>query len=260
VSRVVVHLSDLHFGRVDPATLEPLVDAVRGIGPHVVAVSGDLTQRARKVEFEQARAFLDRLPAPVIAVPGNHDVPLYDVYGRFIEKLSLFHRYITPDTEPEYIDRRIAVIGLNTARAFTWKGGRINVQQMMHLRERLRRLRPDVFRIVVTHHPFELPEEQSRLDVVGRARMARAWLEESGADLLLSGHLHTCRYHGQSALLVQAGTAVSTRGRGEPNSFNCLRLDWPTVVVERWDWRGDRFERCAVHRYERREGRWITAA
>ena len=250
MSRVVVHLSDLHFGRADTSVVEPLLTAVEALRPDVIAVSGDLTQRAEIAEFQQARAFLDRLPAvPHVVVAGNHDVPLYNLYGRFVQRLARFHRYITPETEPQYIDGELAVVGLNTARSLTWKGGRVNQQQMTHVRGRLHRLGARVIRVVVTHHPFE---------IVGRSAMAMDRLAESGADILLSGHLHETKVRGQSMLVVEAGTAVSTRRRGEENSFNCLRLDWPYATVEHLVWSGGRFELATAARFEKRDGLWIS--
>jgi len=81
--RTIVHLSDLHFGRSDPRLVEPLIKTIRDLNPNLIAVSGDLTQRARSHEFQEARAFLDSFPQPKIVVPGNHDVPLYNIYNRF---------------------------------------------------------------------------------------------------------------------------------------------------------------------------------
>jgi 3',5'-cyclic AMP phosphodiesterase CpdA len=243
--RTLVHLSDIHFGSVDRATVLPLIQTVRKIAPNVVVVSGDLTQRARTPEFVEARAFLDRLPGPKIVVPGNHDVPLYNPYGRFIEKLERYQRHITPDLEPSYVDEEIAVLGLNTARSSTWKGGRVNHRQIARVKERLCGLDSRVTRIVVTHHPFDLPQPISDSHLVGRARMAMGHLAECGADLLLAGHMHVgavcrtvLRYQiaGHSALVVQAGTATSTRGRGELNSFNCIRIEPGEMTIERWSW------------------------
>jgi 3',5'-cyclic AMP phosphodiesterase CpdA len=81
--RVLVHLSDIHFGRVNPSLLAPLVKTINEIEPDLVAVSGDLTQRARSHQFREARAFLDSLPQPQIIVPGNHDIaqPLLALFG-----------------------------------------------------------------------------------------------------------------------------------------------------------------------------------
>lgn len=244
--RTLVHLSDLHFGRIDEATVEPLARAVTEINPEVVVVSGDLTQRARAEQFKEARDFLDTLPSPQIIVPGNHDVPLYNVFARFLQPLDKYRRYITEDLEPFYADEEIAVLGINTARSLTVKDGRINEEQVGRIRSRLCPYPDAVTKIIVTHHPFDLPEGHHRVeDLVGRAQMAMEALAACGADLLLSGHLHLSRtghtaarykISGHSALVVQAGTATSTRGRGEANSFNVIRIRHPHINVEQLVW------------------------
>jgi len=245
MSRTLVHLSDIHFGRVDVATVTPLIETVRNIRPDLVVVSGDLTQRARPTEFQEARAFLDQLPKPQIVVPGNHDVPLYNLYGRFVERLEQYRQYITPELEPSYVDDEIAVFGTNTARSLTWKGGRVNARQIARIKERLCTVYKRVTKVVVSHHPFDLPSGFSDQHLVGGARIAMGHLAECGADLLLAGHMHVSavcrtvlRYQiaGHSALVVQAGTAISTRGRGELNSFNCIRTESGLITVERWSW------------------------
>jgi 3',5'-cyclic AMP phosphodiesterase CpdA len=242
--RKIVHLSDLHFGRVNPSLIDPLIRTVREVGPDLVAISGDLTQRARSHQFQQARTFLDALPKPQIIVPGNHDIPLHNVFARFLEPLTKYKRYITDDLQPVYEDEEVVIIGVNTARSLVFKGGRINESQVGRLREKFCSLENGVVKVVVTHHPFDLPEGYDERALVGRARMAMTGLAECGADLFLAGHLHvshtghTKRYNisGHSALVVQAGTATSTRERGETNSFNLLRIAYPEIAVERFTW------------------------
>ena len=243
--RTIVHLSDLHFGRSDPQLVDPLTATIRELNPNLIAVSGDLTQRARSHEFQEARAFLDSLPYPKIVVPGNHDVPLYNIYHRFLRPLDKFRRYITDDLRPTFADDEMIVIGVSTARSLVVKGGRINQEQLTHVKEKFCALPDEAVKILVTHHPFDLPTGYDARDLVGRAKMAMAGLAECGADLFLAGHLHVShtgntakRYNiqGHSALVVQAGTAISTRGRGEANSFNLIRLEHPEIVVERFGW------------------------
>src|SRR3981081_4272469 len=135
--RTLVHLSDLHFGRVDEQLIGPLISAVTEVNPDLVAVSGDLTQRARSHQFREARAFLDALPQPQIVVPGNHDVPLHNVLTRFLRPLDKYKRFITDDLQPFYADEEIVVVGVNTARSLTIKGGRINEDQLAGIRELL---------------------------------------------------------------------------------------------------------------------------
>jgi 3',5'-cyclic AMP phosphodiesterase CpdA len=243
--KLLVHLSDVHFGRVDEAVVAAIVPLVHSLAPDVVVVSGDLTQRAKPDQFRAARRFLDALPRPQIVVPGNHDIPLYNVFQRFVQPLTKYRRFITEDLEPFYADGEIAVAGINTARSLTFKDGRINEGQMQRLRDRLVPLDDRMTKIVVTHHPFDLPEGFDEKDLVGRADQAMAIFLEAGADVLLAGHLHTShisstatRYPvgGRAALVVQAGTATSTRGRGETNSFNLIRCDGDLLDVVRWAW------------------------
>src|SRR6266550_4663453 len=188
--RTLVHLSDLHFGRVDEQLIAPLISAVTTINPDLVAVSGDLTQRARSQQFKEARAFLDALPQPQIVVPGNHDVPLHNLFARFLKGLEKYRLYITDDLEPFYADEEVAVAGVNTARSLTLKSGRVNRMQVLRVKERFCSYDQSVVKIVVTHHPFDLPEGYHERNLVGRARMAMSGLAECGADLFLAGHLH----------------------------------------------------------------------
>jgi 3',5'-cyclic AMP phosphodiesterase CpdA len=243
--RTIVHLSDIHFGRVDYDVVNALIETVTAIKPDMTVVSGDLTQRARSEQFKEARVFLDALPKPQIVVPGNHDVPLYNVFDRFARPLDKYRKYITTDMRPYFEDEEISVLGVNTARSLTIKGGRINEEQIDWIRQKLCPTDNDLVKIIVTHHPFDLPEGYEERDLVGRARLAMRMLAECGADVFLAGHLHVShishtatRYKikGHSALVIQAGTATSTRGRGETNSFNVIRIDRPRLRVERLAW------------------------
>lgn len=242
--RLIAHLSDLHFGRVDPVAVAALHASILQLAPHLVVVSGDLTQRARTRQFAAARAFLARLPVPTLVVPGNHDVPLYDVVRRFARPLARYRRFISDDVEPFFADAEIAVAGVNTARSLTWQGGRINAEQLARLRRRFRRVDPALLKIVVTHHPFTAPPEGSQRKVVGRARAAMSVLADCGVDICLAGHLHL----GHSApasdhylvrrgpLLLLAGTATSTRFRGQVNSFNLVRVADRRIELVRYAW------------------------
>jgi len=269
--RTIVHLADLHFGDADLTLVEPLIASVQGCTPDVVAISGDLTQRARRAQFRAARAFLDRLPAPVIVVPGNHDVPFYNVVARFLHPLARYERAVGCDLEPLFTDDEIAVLGINTARSFTFKRGRINEEQVARARTWLCALPAHVLKIVVTHHPFDLPEDVNARELVGRAAMAMRGLAACGLHILLSGHLHCGRadttrarftIEGYSALVVQAGTALSRRRRGEANAFNVLRTAHERVAVERHVWSdSEKAFMCRSRQdFRLQDGQWLRAA
>lgn len=264
--RTLAHLSDLHFGRVDPALLDPLRRRLIALRPDLLVVSGDLTQRAKAAQFREARAYLDTLPMPRLVVPGNHDVPLYDVFQRFLRPLAKFKRFVTADLDPDFIDAEIAVVGVNTARSLVFKGGRINPQQVEVVRAKICNLGEEITKILVTHHPFDVPEGSSEANqIVGRAKMALENLAHCGADVLLSGHLHAThvghtadRYciAGLSALVIQAGTALSTRKRGETNSFNLLRVSPRHLEVDQYTWQDGDFARAATQAFDHSGTGW----
>jgi 3',5'-cyclic AMP phosphodiesterase CpdA len=247
--RTLAHLSDLHFGRLDPGALPALKSSIGVTRPDVVVVSGDLTQRARGRQFAGARRFLDSLSVRLIVVPGNHDVPLYNVIARWLRPLAKYRHFISDDLEPFYADDEIAIAGINTARSLAVGEGRINQHQVERSCARLSRGHSALTRIIVTHHPFDVLGTQGHGGIVGRAAMAIRGFAECRVDLILSGHLHlsqtvatTVRYGdtGYSALLVQAGTATSSRRRGELNSYNMIYIDRPHVWIDRLTWDDNR--------------------
>ena len=263
--RTVVHLSDLHFGRIDPGVLEPLRHAVLALRPDLIAISGDFTQRATHAQFAAARDFLASLDRPRLVVPGNHDVPLWNVAARFVTPLTRYRTYIADDLEPEHVDDEIAVMGINTARSLAWGEGRISEPQVSRVVARLAALPSSLIRIIVTHHPFDLPPGVHERRLLGRARMAMAKLAAANADLFLSGHLHVShasasveryRIEGHSALIVQAGT-VSTRARGELPSFNMLQIHRPDIELSRfvWDPSSRSFTGSPVGRFQHGRGK-----
>jgi 3',5'-cyclic AMP phosphodiesterase CpdA len=269
--RVVAHVSDLHFGRLDQSTLPALAQAITSTQPDALVVSGDVTQRARTREFAEARAFLNSIPCPKIVVPGNHDIPLFNIFARALRPLARFKRHFGNEPEPFYADDEIAIAGLNTARSLSFKGGRINAMQTERACSRFAALGRHLMRIVVTHHPFDIPDKRNFKDLVGRARMAIDAFARCHVDILLSGHMHiggaeasTVRYRtpGHSMLLVQAGTATSSRLRGEANSCNIVRIDRPRVAIERLVWDDDRrdFTSARSDRFELKGSGWARAA
>ncbi len=269
--RTLVHLSDLHFGRIDESIIAPLIVAIHAAQPDLVVTSGDLTQRARTAEFKSAQEFLAALPSPQIVVPGNHDIPLNNLVRRFIDPLQKYQRYICDSLAPVFIDAEIAVAGINTARSLTIKDGRINAEQMDRMRAQLASADEVVTKIIVTHHPFDIGGVFNQTQLVGKAQQLMPELTELKIDLLLAGHHHIAHaentivnYPGlkRAALVVQAGTATSTRGRGEVNSFNLLRIETGRIRVERHEWRAEQsgFSRAAVSEFHDGPQGWFKAS
>jgi 3',5'-cyclic AMP phosphodiesterase CpdA len=263
--RTIAHVSDLHFGAEVPAVAAALASDLARSRPSLVVVSGDLTQRARGAQFAAAGAYLEQLPHPQLVVPGNHDVPLFDVARRFLAPLKRYCRFISSDLDPTYCDEEIVVAGINTARSFTWKNGRISVEQIERLRSRLEGAGQRV-KIVVTHHPFLPPPGDVGIDLVGRAAQAITLLDEHNVDLLLAGHLHRgyagdIRTHYPAArramIAVQAGTAISRRMRaGEANAYNLIQVERKHIMIEVRAWDGAAFKRLRCTDYDRADDGW----
>lgn len=268
----IAHLSDLHFGAHDPKIVTAAEAWLQQRQPDLVIISGDFTQRAKRDQFRQASVWLNRLRAAgmmVLVVPGNHDVPLCNLARRFGAPLHRYKRYISNDLCPFYEDREVAILGLNTARSLTIKDGRINHDQMRLLRERFAQVAPDKTRILVTHHPlFAMPIGRGRelSEAVGRHEDAVKAARDAGIHIALAGHFHRTYAeaahkmvaHAGGALVIQAGTATSTRLRNaEPQSFNWLhvrRHDAIELQVIAWD--GASFQRGHHVAYVQQGGEW----
>lgn len=267
--RAIAHISDLHFGRHDPAVAAALLADLEAQRPDLVAVSGDLTQRARRHEFAAARDFLARLAAPSIVVPGNHDVPLYNVAWRAFRPLTRFSRYISRAPQPFFADAEIAVLGINTARAMAIANGRISLRQTEAMRTTFARVPDAAFRVLVTHHPLMPPPHALDRRIVARAEHALEAIDEAGIELLLTGHYHQAftgdiaSYHltaKRSILVSQAGTAISTRLRDEVNSYNLIRIEGREVACACRAWTGERFATAATQVYMQSGGQWSLRA
>jgi len=266
----LIHLSDLHFGAHEPELVDAVAAKVDEEKPDLVIISGDFTQRARTEQFREACAFLDRLREAgheVLGVPGNHDVPLYDVLRRFLSPLTRYKRYIDDTLCPFHELPGVTVLGINTARSLTFKDGRISHEQMQFIRDTFARTHPDSMRVLVTHHPlFALPvgDGPELGKAIGRQELALDAIADAGVDLLLAGHNHRASAHSARdlatragpALVVQAGTATSHRLRDENQSFNRVEIDGDEVKVTIFCWDDGRFVAADAQRFIREADHW----
>ncbi|HEY5951604.1 MAG TPA: metallophosphoesterase [Kofleriaceae bacterium] len=248
--KVVIHISDPHFGQADPVVAEALLDEINALQPTLVAISGDLTQRARAAQFAAAREWLDRLVVPYLVVPGNHDIPMYDVVRRFAAPRERYMHYISSDLAPVFHDDELAVCGIDTTKSFTVKHGRITREQVERV---VALLAPHTnhWRILVAHHPSEHAHGSSEVQPL---------LHAAGVDLVLTGHLHKTQFaepaqrnEDHTMIAVHAGTCMSTRLRGEPNGYNQLHFDGEHVRILHREWREMRFVDAAEKAYRRSE-------
>lgn len=267
--KTIAHISDLHFGKELPEVADALAADLHAQSPTVVVASGDFTQRARRRQFAAARDYLARLPQPQLVVPGNHDIPLFDVLRRFLAPLKRYCRFISSDLDPTYCDDQLLILGLNTARSFTWKNGRISLPQIAGLEGRFAGAGLRV-KVVVTHHPFLPPPGDVGIDLVGRAGCAMQVLDRCNVDLLLAGHLHRgyagdIRTHYPAArramIAVQAGTAISCRTRdGEANAYNLIQIERKLITIEVRAWDGRTFAPLNRTTYDRADDGWHPRA
>ncbi|WP_128254583.1 metallophosphoesterase family protein [Falsirhodobacter deserti] len=255
----IVHLSDLHFGRTSPALLEPLLEQTNMAAPDLCVISGDFTQRARNWQFAEARAFIDRIKAPVLAVPGNHDTPLDNLWVRFLRPWSRYRRHIAADLEPMFENDRMKVVGVNTVNRWAHQSGRMSSHTINRVCEAFRDA-GDRARVVVLHHPLEHLEGTDKRLMRGAAKALKK-LAGCGADVVLCGHIHTTHVGpfttAPGLLFVQAGTGLSNRLRNQENSFNVLDIARHEIMVRAISAGDDaRFRETASARFHRQDHGW----
>ncbi|QVW26073.1 metallophosphoesterase [Pseudomonas hormoni] len=259
----LLHISDTHFGTEQPPVMQAFETHVKAHGADLVLFTGDITQRARREQFASAQAFIKRIKdygvPQVLTIPGNHDIPMYNLLARIFSPYGNYRRYIDSNLAPIFENDDALIIGLNTTHPTRRKAGKVTARQVEEVAERLQKCDPQKLRIVVAHQPFGsiVASDRRNLQIGARAALER-WAS-SGLDLVMGGHIHlpyvlalSTQYAGLSKEIwgVQAGTTLSSRIRGNsPNSFNRLYLDKRTrqVAIERWEYSDSRaaFERSA---------------
>lgn len=238
----------MHFGPPHrPLAAAGVLALVAARRPALVVISGDLTQRGKPAQFVEARAFASALGVPVLAVPGNHDVPLYRVWERAFQPYTAYQRHFGAELEPVFRDPRMVVAGVNTAFNWTLKNGCVRLRRLEQIQELMVGVPAGLLKVVVAHHPLvRLPGFPGDLPATN-ARGTLEVLAGAGVDLVLGGHLHqgfvgrSEEFHAApGVLLAYAGTASSSRGRGgEREECSCNWIEWDerTLDVTRLRWR-----------------------
>lgn len=247
---ILLQISDTHFGTEQPGVLEALLQLARDHSPDLLVLSGDITQRAHRSQFEAAASFLKRMPVPhMLVLPGNHDIPLFNILGRLISPYRNHQRSFGRNLEPDFESPDLLVIGVNTTRPSRHTVGRVSAEQVERVSRRLMSAGAAQLRIVVTHQPVQVTRSSDLKNLLrGREAAVHAW-SRAGADLILGGHIHLPHVRplqeafadlARPVWSVLAGTAVSSRLRGQtPNSVNLIRYQERETprqcIVERWD-------------------------
>lgn len=258
----IAHISDLHFGREVTEIVDALVTELNHAPPDLIAVSGDLTQSARVQEFKAARGFFDRLPQPMLIVPGNHDVP-DSPHMRFTNPWSRWKRWLSAELEPVIYGEHYCAVGINSARRWgpylDWSRGRVNLEQLTRAEEIFSECAKDLH-IVIAHHPFLLTDASTSRRTISRAHLALPRLRKADVDLILGGHVHLA-YSGvvDGIVVAQTGTSLSSRLKGEPNSFNRIRAGGVTIEVDNMVWQDQAFVCKDTRHFRKTEGVWHAA-
>jgi 3',5'-cyclic AMP phosphodiesterase CpdA len=240
----IAHLSDLHFGKIaHPEIVGILIKEVNASDVDLVVVSGDLTQRARYGEFEDAAAMLEAIQPPTLVVPGNHDVyPWWNPFKRMFAPLGRFQRFISDDLLPSFEQDGVAVLGVNSAHGRTIKGGRIASADREAMEAFFESRGADVCKVLVVHHHLTKIRALGPHDVARKAQKTLQLASELGVDLILCGHLHISHIEplevvpeAHRLVVASAGTATSSRGRRsnrEMNFYNVIDVNADGFTIQ----------------------------
>lgn len=258
----IVHLSDIHFGAEIPELVRVVIDQVRALKPDLVVVSGDLTMAGRRREFRRAAEFIRSLQTPVVATPGNHDVPVYHFLDRFTRPFARYEQAIGSVADRSFLSDRAALFSVNSARpwdiSFNWSHGALSDMQISQADTFFAACREATFRALVVHHPFYVPEDLPGFRVIGNADAMLRVLAKHRVHAVLSGHLHRqsmvsrelpleTDVGSHAVLLMQVASATTTRRRQQPNAFNVLEVTDSGVLVTDYVERDGSFVEGTAH-------------
>ncbi|MCJ8190379.1 metallophosphoesterase family protein [Sphingomicrobium aestuariivivum] len=269
----IIHFSDVHFGIHEEHLVAATELFLERHESDLVVIAGDLTQWAKEEEFELARAWLDKIEERghrIMVVPGNHDTPSFNLVKRFMSPNAAYVKHMGEwgeELNPWLNEDGFAILGLNSMRGLVVKNGKISDEQIQLMRDKFAEAQDDDLRILTLHHPmWKLPRGEELSDPIQNQVAAVSATDDVGIDLILSGHNHTSSVHRTvdlpkgdgSALVIQAGTAFSTRIKIEPASFNYIEADRHNCLIKVIGWDGDNYVERRQHHYQREhdEAHW----
>jgi 3',5'-cyclic AMP phosphodiesterase CpdA len=253
----ILHVSDLHVGAHESPDVEASLTALVGrLQPSLVVASGDLTHRGRRMQHERAAALLHGLGAPVVAVPGNHDIP-YSLPARFTRPWAEFER-LWGTTRPVHHSDDVCLVGINSVRPWRHQSGGVRDDQLEWAAEQLGSAPAGALRTVALHHQLTGAPWRTRKRPVGRRSRVLGALVDAGAELILSGHTHQGavaeRHEFEVWSAGQLGAVVATApGLGQPRPHR--RGEARGLLVYEAEERALR-----VHTYIWRDGDWGPTA
>jgi 3',5'-cyclic AMP phosphodiesterase CpdA len=268
----IVQCSDLHFGRdVDLAQVEALIAHVRQVRPTAVVIAGDLTQRARHGEFQAAAMVRDQLAsvAPVLAVPGNHDVQWWESPLHVLGTERLYAKYrrdFSPVLTPTLMLPGLLIAGMLSAHGVAWGSLTWNLKRDPAVKGHLPESETDRVRAL-----FEAaPEGTAKVAVlhqnVVRGHISNRWglahpldaqrrIVQTGADLVLCGHDHEEAVSLLDGVVVATSSTHTGRTRGRrPSAFNDITIGIASITVtfQHWQAAERRFAAGEPHTFARR--------
>lgn len=271
----ILHVSDLHFGPpFQPDRAAGVQELLRRLRPDLLVISGDFTQRAKRVQYQAAEEFLASVDVPVAVTPGNHDLPLYRVFERIFAPYRNYRRHISQELDSVLRREGMTVVCLNSTRPYYISNGRLSRRQLELAAETFGAAPPDDLRVVVTHHHLAPPPDFGGGEVMPQAKRAIEAFTRMRVDLILAGHMHRS-YIGdsldffpggereQGIIVVQCGTTTSARGRGRErlkNSLNVIRTAESEIRITHYLWREGpaTFWPHSEHRFGSRSQVWLT--
>ncbi|MCG8353016.1 MAG: metallophosphoesterase [Chloroflexales bacterium] len=264
----LMHISDLHAGPpFNPMIAEQVAHYAHELRPDLLVVSGDMVQRADFVsQWRTIKTYLATLPQPQLIVPGNHDIPLFNVFSRLFFPLRRYRRFIAQNINPVFTRPGLAVVGGCTAHGWTFDGGFLYRSQIRSIERAFAPFGPETCKVVVLHHPVINPPGIRRNREMTNADTVVRFLDQCGVELMLSGHIHVS-YVGntldvirdlrQGTIICQSGTTTSRRGTGREhgkNSFNVIEIDPRSIRISQHLYLQDakRFAAVSEHVFPRR--------